>query len=374
MTGNRLIAGIIAALAALGATLAVSPAQARPAVSPAQARPAASPAQAPSGIGPTAISGYIWSGDTNGYYAYDSTGRAATIEGDGTGSYFAIFPGLQDIKDEHVDVSTYAAGAACLLEGTQALTSALFISIDCYSAAGALANGAFDVAVTHPTRSPAGVFDYDLVPAARSGKLTGAGQYNSAGKTNTVEHLSTGKYQVTMPGQESKGVAGVAQVTDIDHGGVGRCELAGWQGTKTGEVVDVDCFSLTGARQNRSFSVGYIRNGNLLGLDGITSAIAYANRPAATVYQPADQHDSARGASVVVIRLSKGNYLVMPAGSSGPAKTNGGNVAVNAVGSSGNRCYVGGWSQANPPQVNITCVNGHGKNADSAFTVEWTVA
>jgi hypothetical protein len=359
MAGNRMIRAVTVAVAALGGALAA---------------PSLAVAQVPAGVGPTAIAGYAWSGATNGYYTYDSTGRTASIEGDGTGSYFAIFPGLQDIKGEHVDVSTYGPGGACLQEGTQALATALFISVDCYSSGGALADSAFDVVVTKPTRAPGGVFDYDLVPPARSGKLTGSGQYNSARKANSVEHLGTGRYQVTMPGPAATGATGTAAVTDVDHGPPGGCELAGWHGTKSGQVIDVDCFALSGARQNRTFGVSYVAKGNLLGIGGITSAYAYADRPAATVYQPSTQYDSVRGASVVIIRQSRGTYLVIPAGSAGPSSTSGGDVEVNAVGTTDDRCYVGSWAQAVPPEISIDCVNSHGAKADSSFTVEWTVA
>src|SRR6202050_1017821 len=338
MAGKRMIGAVTAVLAVLGGALAA---------------PSPAIAQVPAGPARAAIAGYAWSGDTNGYYTYDSTGRTASIEGDGTGSYFAIFPGLQHIKGEHVDVSTYGSGGPYLQQGTQPLATALFISVDCYSAGGALADSAFDVVVTQPTRAPGGVFDYDLVPSARSGKLTGSGQYNSAGKTSSVEHLAAGRYQITMPGPAAAGVTGTAAVTGIDRGPAGGCELAGWHGTRSGQVIDVDCFAVSGARQNRTFGVSYVAKGNLLGIGGLTSAYAFADRPAAIVYQPRTQYDSARGASVVIIRQSRGTYLVIPAGSAGPASANGGNVEVNAVGTADGRCYVSSWTQAVPPGVSI---------------------
>ncbi len=338
------------------------------------ASPSLAAGQVPADGHPSAIAGYAWSGDTDGYYTYDSTGQTASIEGDGTGSYFAIFPGLQHLKGEHVDISTYQSGGTCLAEGTQALATALFISVNCYSSGGVLADSAFDVTVTQPTRAPAGVFDYDLVPPGRSGKLTGSGQYNSAKKTNSVEHLGTGRYQLTMPGPAATGTTGTVQVTDIDKGKPGGCELAGWHGTKSGQVINVDCFALSGARQDRTFGVSYVAKSNLLGLDGIVSAYAYADRPTAVVYQPVTQYDSVRGASVVIIRQRRGSYLVIPAGSAGPSKVNGGNVEVNAVGTTDVRCFVLSWAQAAPPSINIHCVNSHGTKTDSSFTIEWTVA
>lgn len=185
------------------------------------------------------MAGYAWSGGE--IYTYDSVDNAATLEGDGTGSYFAIFPGLQKLTREHVDISTYGTGSTCGLINEQGLSSALFIAIQCNSAAGALASGQFDVVVTQPTRSPSGVFDYNMVSGTASRQLTGNGQYNSAGKASSVRHLATGRYQITMPGPASSGSAGTVQVTDDYGTSVGHCEVAGWHGTRTAEIVDVDC-------------------------------------------------------------------------------------------------------------------------------------
>jgi len=325
-------------------------------------------------VGPTAVAGYAWSGDTSGYYTYDSTGATPTIEGDGTGSYFVIFPGLQNLTNEHVDVSSYGTAGSCLFVRAEGLVTNLTISVSCYSQSGAPVNASFDVLVTQPKRAPSGVFDYAAVPKARSGKLTGAGDYNSSRKADSVRHLGTGRYQVTMPGPAARGTTGTVQVTNVDHYGPGNCELAGWHGTRAGQVIDVGCFATDGTPQNRYFGVTYARSANLMGLGGVTNASAYANRPAALAYQPAIQYDSRRGASVVVIWEGRGQYLVIPAGSGGPSTVNGGNVQVSAVGTTDDRCYVDSWGQGTAPEISVSCVNSHGTAANSAFTIQWAVA
>lgn len=110
-----------------------------------------------------------------------------------------------------------------------------------------------------------------------------------------------------------------------------------------------------------------------MGLNGATDANAYASQPTAVVYQPKDQYDSVRGARVVVIRQGRGKYLVIPAGSHGKL-ANGGNVAVSAVGTSDDHCYVDHWIQGVTPDIYVDCVNSHGAAADSAFTIQWVVA
>jgi hypothetical protein len=342
--------------------------------------PALAISPSPAIAGPTAIAGYLWSGDTNGYYAFDSTGRTATIEPDGTGSYFAVFPGLQHLANEHIDLSTYGSGAACQVYDAQNEPSNLTLAIDCNNSSGAPADSAFDVVVTQPTRPPSGVFDYDLAPATGSRRLTGDGQYNSSGRANSVRHLSTGRYQITMPGPRASNAAGTAQVTDQDKTSTtGHCELAGWHGTRAGVIVDVGCFKADGARQNRTFGVSYVRSGNIMGYGGptsadrVVSAYAYASRPTANVYQPASQYSSARGAYVAVLRLRRGMYLVVPSGSAGSYATYGGDVQLSAVGTSDHRCYVDEWDEQLTPMIYVDCVTRTGARADSAFTIQWVV-
>jgi hypothetical protein len=335
--------------------------------------------EAPATIGPSAIAGFAWSGGSD--YTYDSIDNAVTFEGDGTGAYFAIFPDLEKLTKAHVDISSYGTGATCGLVNTQGLGSNLFIAIQCNnSATNALASGQFDVVVTQPRWAPKGVFDYDSVTGTKSQKLKGNGQYNSAGKTNSVRRLSAGKYQLTLPGPASSGSAGTVQITDIDKSAApGRCDLAGWHGTRTGEIVDVDCFSFSGKRENEPFGVSYVRSNNLMGMDGptlgdeVTSAYAYASRPTAVAYQPSSQYSSTRGGAVFAIRQGKGKYLVIPAGSAGPYTVNGGDVQVTAVGTADNSCYVEGWDQQLTPNIDINCVNDHGASTDSAFTIQWMV-
>jgi hypothetical protein len=364
MTASRRALAVAAMVTALVGTLATPIA--------ASARQLASPHAI---TRPTAVAGYAWSGDTDGYYTYDSTGKTATVEGDGTGSYFVIFPGLGHLRNEHVDVTTYGPAAECMFFNTQPEPSSLTIAISCQTPNGTPEDSAFDVVVTQPKSSHGEVFDYDVVPAARSGKLTGHGQYNSSGETNSVRHLSKGRYQVTLPGPSASGVTGTVQLTDIfpATGPNGDCELVGWHGTRTGQIVEVDCFRASGRRENRSFGVSYVRYGNLLGAGSLTSAYAYANRPGAAAYKPSTQYDSRSGARVTVDHEGPGKYVVRPARSGGPTETSGGDVEVSAVGTADVRCSVVDWDQKTNPAIVVDCVNRLGASTDSAFTIQWVV-
>lgn len=121
--------------------------------------------------------------------------------------------------------------------------------------------------------------------------------------------------------------------------------------------------------------VTYVSHNNLLGQKGLTSAYAFANRPAdGRPYRPATQYSSSHGATATVRRLGPGQYEVTFNGSGGPVQANGGDVQASAVGSSDRHCFVGHWVQGTNPRVYIDCVTNLGAPADSPFTIQWVVA
>ena len=62
----------------------------------------------------TALAGYIWSGDVNGYYVYNSAGGGAssTFQGPPNGSQ-VTFPKLQGLRNGVVQTTTYMTQGNC---------------------------------------------------------------------------------------------------------------------------------------------------------------------------------------------------------------------------------------------------------------------
>jgi len=139
-------------------------------------------------------------------------------------------------------------------------------------------------------------------------------------------------------------------------------------------VIYVDCYSDTGARQNRQFTVVYARNNNLMGRDGKTDANSTASRDKTGVYQPKVQFNSHHGARQTAVRLSKGVYIVLFDGSQGPGGSHGGDVQVTAQSGSYRHCSIEGWRQQFTPDAEVICENNSGALVDSAFTIQWVVA
>ena len=272
-----------------------------------------------------------------------------------------------------VEVTPYDSNDTCSVQGWAASGSYLTANVDCYTAVtGVPATTKFDLIVTHPFTTPHGVFDYawDYNPV---GSLTLHGwQYNSSRDANKVQHLGTGRYQITFVGPKSSGMHGTVKVSPYGLG-AGDCGPVSWHGTKHGEVIRINCYAPAGALENREFMVTYASGNNLLGQSGIAGANALANRPTTASYKPSVQYNSERHAVVSVQHLSTGFYKVTFKGSEGTSN-NGGDVQVNSVGNADVQCYVLGWSQQKNPYAYIGCDNEFGTAHNSAFEVNWVVA
>lgn len=318
--------------------------------------------------------GYDWSGGTNGYYVYNGTGGGAGYVFQGTANGGQIgFPGLQATRERIVHVTSYGTTASCRVNGWGRSPGELVINVWCGSSLTSALNDNFDVLITRPSPRTHGVFDFAEVDSGRPPLFYGR-PYNSSGMRTVVRRLGVGRYQLTFRGPARQGTSGIVQLTAW----VFRdCVLAGWHGGRTGEVINVDCYTLSGRPTDRSavFEATYVTRSNLLGINGMTTANAFANRPHATVsYEPVDQYDSTPGARITVTRLSVGYYKVSLAGSGGPHQTNGGDVQISAVSNLDRRCASYGWSQSLNPVAFVRCANIHGKAADSPFTIAWVVA
>jgi hypothetical protein len=272
-----------------------------------------------------------------------------------------------------VQVSGLDSQGSCVVQSWNPAGSDLIVNVACYHL-GVPSDEQFDILVTQPRSTPAGVLDYAWMNRpASSGKLTGAYDYNSSHKTNSVSHRGTGRYLVTLPGPQVIGTStGSVKVTAYGTG-AGGCQLATWHSTPSGQLVGVDCFTSAGVPQDRKFTIAYVKSGNLLGLNGQVDANALANGQS-PVYQPAIQYDSNHAARVTVVHLDTGYYEVVAAGSNPTHRAGGGDgdAQLTTAGSIPVTCgfYEIGTHQ---PAVYVTCSNPAGHPANAAFTFQWVV-
>ena len=328
----------------------------------------------------SAVAGYVRSIDGGAYppETYDSADQnsgSVTVTAISTGSYHVDFADLGNIATKAVvQVTTLESLADCSVAdwaSTSAGAGDLIAVVDCYGPlTGVATDTDFDLLVTHPTHHVDGTFDYSFVYLPTQSGTLGSYQYNSSHKKNSVRFLGTGRYQVTLGGPRTSGTHGIVKVTAFGSG-PGDCKPANWTGSAKGEIVDVNCFGLSGVRQDREFIVTYATANSLMGINGQVVANAFADSQGG-VYQPAEQYDSTRGARVTVVRYSAGWYEVLPAGSSGNTDL-WGDAQVSAVGRSAAHCTVEDWSQEYTPSIDVECIDRHGNVFNSPFTIEWVV-
>ncbi len=312
--------------------------------------------------------GYTWSEDSS-EYNFNSGGAAIDVSGS-DGQYTVTFDNLGALSGGIVQVTPYDVTGTCAVGGWGPSGGDFTASVYCYSLTGSPQNSLFDLIVTQPAVSPPGTFDYSLVyKDASSGTLTGHYQYNSAGKANKVQHLGTGRYQVTFGGKASSGTRGTVKVSAYGAD-AGDCAAAGWHGTSAGQVVDVDCYTTSGHPINREFMVTYAGRTDLMGLGGLPAANALIGSTGRVM----TQFDSQAGASVTVRHTGSGMYVVRLNHTT--EALNGGDVQVSPITGSADHCVVDEWDGGSDVKtvVAVHCFNNSGHSANSAFTLQFVEA
>lgn len=106
--------------------------------------------------------------------------------------------------------------------------------------------------------------------------------YNSAGRSNGVERVGFGDYQVTLRGMA--GGKGHLQVSPWARGVV-RSAVS-WRDRGSNRIVRVRCLSIAGVGQDVNFYLTYMRGMGLKGVGGERVSYLLANAPTARAYTP----------------------------------------------------------------------------------------
>jgi hypothetical protein len=318
------------------------------------------------------LSGYLWSGDTSGYYSYNGSGAAVALDQVGTGSYeveFTDLTGLQNGSD--TQITPFDSAALCQSQGEGFYApNVYFVEVNCGTATGKPANTSFDVTVTRPVFPPQGTLAYALEYRDHySGVLSGSYDFSSAGRTSTVRHAGRGRYVLTLGGGPKSGRHGTVKVT-VGAAALGaNCVTTGWHGSKKGQVIGVDCFSAVGTPQDTPFAVAYASGTNLLGLNGARNANALVSADGRVV----TQYSSQPRARITATRTSQGSYRVHLIRTD-ETSSNGGDVQVSPVGTADVHCAVVEWGPGTWPYAYVSCFNRKHIPTSTAFALQFVVA
>lgn len=301
-------------------------------------------------------------------YAYSSLAGALTIASGGTGQYAATFngQGRQANETEAYFLSPYSAapGSWCINGGW----GGSFVNVECYDAAGDLANMRFTVAQLSSAAFP-GRYAYAWIPSGAFTTDADPGyMFSSSGGEISSIRNGTGDYTVVF--------TGLGRATGNDREGVivngyaddASCQPASWLTAGTGDLeVSVRCFDAAGAPADSRFVILVVSTNR----PGATLAFAHADQPATGAYSPANSAVRPTG-SAQVNRNSTGHYSVAFTGlyRSGDLEET---FLVTATGTTPGRCQVDEWSYSNTigtaGDVFISCATPAGVAADMPFSV-----
>ena len=188
-------------------------------------------------------------------------------------------------------------------------------------------------------------------------------QANSTGAKNRVTHFGIGSYRVKFTGLVAGSNAGTVDVTTNSFAGF--CKVVDWTPTATDTIVDVQCFSGSGAPNDAAFNVAYANPGTR---QPSNMAYVLADQPTTAEYTPPSQYQfNSKGGTNTVSRVSTGVYSV----SLPKVGLDSGTVKVTGYTTDATNCQVGGWGGSPTLTVTVQCYDTAGNPADGAFTMTW---
>lgn len=309
---------------------------------------------------------------------FNSRGGAVSIARASAGAYTVTFANLGNAGGGNVQATAYGTNNRHCKIGGWSGGADLSISIGCYAQDGTRADSQFTVLYFTETlsRAPsdAGSTGYLWANSAVNAAYNpSAGySYNDTGATNHLTRISTGTYDVRLPGMlRSFGTVMVtAYGTDAN-----RCNVASWQLTGGNLLARVRCFTAAGAIADSRFTFAYVDR-RLPGLrnngTSIAGAYVWANLPTNPSYTPSpsltfNSLTSDAGAQVVARRTAIGSYEVeLPRAIAVEPEL----LFAVAYGLHTGHCKSSGWGRTTTTsRLYVRCFNAAGSAADLGFSV-----
>lgn len=325
--------------------------------------------------GPQSRWGYVWANQPtaasytpSNTYQFNSSGATNTIVRTAVGTYTVKFPNLAASAGT-VHVSAYGTGSqSCKVVNWFPSGSEEHVNVACFNSAGSRADALFTVSFNLPAGNigPLGHVWADQ-PSTASYTPSASYRFNSSGGTNTISRSGVGAYTVRLPGLAAS--AGNVKVTAYG-GGSELCKVGNWFPSGADQLVNVRCYSTSGAAVDTRFTMTYARNMGITGIPGQPSGYAWANQSTTASYTPSTSYKfNSSGGTNTISRSGVGAYTLSIPG----VGVGGGHVQVSAYGSGTAECKVASWFPSGGAQkVNVRCFSTTGAPVDSLYTVTFT--
>jgi hypothetical protein len=354
---RALIATSVAAVAGLSGVVAT-------------AGPAAAAPSAPFG------SAFVWANNPtaasyvpSATYQWNSTSPTVAVNRitrTGVGAYTVYLPGL-GVASGTVLVTAYGSSKDyCKVASWGPSGTRQAINVRCYNRLGTKVNTTFTLSYSNRSLGNR-AYVWANRPTTASYTPSAPYQANSTGATNRITRSGKGNYRVILPNLGAG--AGHVQVTAYGSG-TQRCKTSDWGPSGTNQSIGVRCFTVAGAAADTTFTLTYVRNGNVLGqpvgngTTGNPTAYAWANLPTTRSYTPSNAYRFG-AAKATITRVGTGDYKFKT-----PLNLANGNVQVTAYGSGSQHCKVAYWN--NVDGIRVKCFTAKGNPVNTQFDVAFT--
>ncbi|HEY1741152.1 MAG TPA: hypothetical protein VGI86_20725 [Acidimicrobiia bacterium] len=292
-----------------------------------------------------------------------SNGRHATVTRNSTGDYYVTFPGLAGSTGGTVEVTAEPSAGWCQVASWGGNPD-IGVNVLCFGPGGtARMDETFDVVYTVGAGSPAYAYAWDDYPSS-SGTPNRDYSFDGKGGTITSRHMSTGRYELTVP--HLAGSNGTVKVTAYGIAPA-LCSVITW----VGGFIDVACNRPSGAAVDSEFDVSFANGAvSMLGTTGHESGYAYDYTPTRSGNLTGSYQFDSLGGAIHVTHRGTGLYLVaFP----NLGHTNG-DVEVTSFTNNEQYCAADGTNTSGTSaNVYVLCSDGSGHLADTSFTVQYFV-
>jgi hypothetical protein len=216
-----------------------------------------------------------------------------------------------------------------------------------------------------PSGARGSAFVWANQPSSPSYTPSATYQWNSRhtfAAVNTVTRSGVGRYTVRLP--DLAAASGTVHVTAYGAS-THHCKVANWFPSGTAQLINVRCFTRTGALVDTFYTLSYTNPG------GFPWDLGYvwANQPTSGSYVPSPSYQAnSSGATNRIDRLGVGAYRVRLPNLGRAA----GHVQVTAYGTGPERCKVGSWGPVGAEQnIRVRCYGLTGSPVDTRFTLTY---
>jgi hypothetical protein len=248
------------------------------------------------------------------------------------------------------------------------LLDTVLVRVDCHAPNGSPDNARFAVSY-YRGGSPTGVGNgaYLTTTDEGSGDVPIINQWNSSGRPISVEHISTGRYRVRMPGQAPQPRGGTVQVTAFGDSS-DYCKVGSWEVDGSAVEAGVRCFNTSGAPSDSLFSLFYSPTRAAGGLSG---GHVWANNATSSEYNPMDNYEYTHKGGfgeittqTTAYRNGTGLYQIRYPGLS----VTGSPALVTAYGTTSEYCKISNWLPSGADTlVTIRCFTAAGSAVNTRF-------